>query len=201
MPKSRNAILLPKLFPTGQVELGQFNPKPLDPSVKPYVSSKLAGLKDTAIDSADPEEPYKAYVVLHNNGHIGFSLTHLLGATFGAKSAHFLIIEARSLTYKFLNNADELFTQICDDPMTKAWVKEVLEVQNYFYFVVGIQVLEDAELTRVELSKMDASGHFKIPRRSHNQFQFNSLPMHPIRRRRACWTSAVIRGVIFWVPV
>src|ERR1700761_8659478 len=96
-----NAVLLPKLFPTELVLLGQFLRNPLVPNANSYTKG-CAKVADSDIVKGDPEEPYSTVVSTDIRGRFEIALTKYLGQKLSSRSTNLISIQAEKLEYHSL---------------------------------------------------------------------------------------------------
>ncbi|KAJ6124108.1 hypothetical protein N7471_011425 [Penicillium samsonianum] len=167
-----NAVLLPKVFPKDLISLGQLIRNPLIPNVDTYTKC-CAHVTDDDTTDPNPEEPYKTIVSTDTRGRFNIALTKYLGFKANAQSTNLLSIEAQKLEYRALKNASDVFKRICKDPDVKSWIGEMARYKAPCYFVIGIQVLHDAEFTRAILRGGGGGGYVTVPLEATAQ-----IPLH-----------------------
>src|SRR5436189_6357621 len=145
--KPANVVLLPKVFPSDLVSLGQLLRNPLAPNINSYANG-CAMVTDADISKPDPEEPYSTMVSIDTRGRFDIGLTKYLGVNFKARSTNLLSIEADKLVYHTLKNASDVFKRICAVEETKRWINDMVLNKAPCYFVIGIQELYNAKFKR-----------------------------------------------------
>ena len=169
---SPNFVLLPKVFPSDLLSLGQLLRNPLIPNVDTYTKG-CAGVKDADLTSPAVEEPYSTIVSVDTRGRFEIGLTKFLGSKFNDRSTNLLSIEAEKLEYHALKNATDVFKRVTADRDARDWIDDMVLNKTPCYFVIGIQVLHNAEFKRAVLKKSGASAYATVPLEATTQ-----IPLH-----------------------
>jgi hypothetical protein len=168
MKQAPNCVLLPLLFPSDLVGIGYMLHNPLNPSNNPLPLSP------------DPEEctepklhhEYQTIASVGANHSFTATLGSLLGLGASAKHSNIIRIDAETMTYTTLKNADGTFSRICQDEATRTWINRMHQYRKKIYFVIGVQSLQGAQLRRVMLDQSNGSIEALLP------LEQASLPVH-----------------------
>ena len=169
---SPNFVLLPKVFPPDLLSLGQLLRNPLIPNANTYTKG-CAGVKDADLTCPAAEEPYSTVVSVDTRGRFEIGLTKFLGSKFHDRSANLLSIEAEKLEYRALKNATDVFKRVTADRDARDWIDDMVLNKTSCYFVIGIQVLHNAEFKRAVLKKGGATAYATVPLEATAQ-----IPLH-----------------------
>jgi hypothetical protein len=170
---SAEAVLLPKLFPSNLVSLGQIVRNALAPNVNTYTKSCGVVKDEDIAKHDDPEQPYKAMVSVDTRGRFDIGLTRLLGGAFNARSANLLSTEAERLEHSALKDATDILRRIAGDEDARNWINDMVLHKTPCYIVVGLQVLCNAEFQRVVLKEAGGGAHVTVPLEHTGQ-----IPLH-----------------------
>ena len=158
---SAGGILLPKLFPTNLLTLGQFLPNPLCPTVNPFVT-RSALLRPDDYTETQPT-PYQALVPLDRKGRFSIGLIRSLSLELSSRTAEFIHIKSGEHTYRTLRNSDAMFIRVCESSEARKWMEQMAVYKKPFYFVVGLQELKKATIQRAVLKRGDGGEYFTVP--------------------------------------
>lgn len=170
---SAEAVLLPKIFPSNLVSLGQIVRNALAPNVDTYTKGCGQVKEEDIAKHEDPEHPYKAIVSVGTRGRFDIGLTRLLGGTFHTRSANLLSIEAEKLEHFALKDTTAILKRIAGDEDARNWINDMVLHKTPCYIVVGLQVLRDAEFKRVVLTEAGGGAHVTVPLEHTGQ-----IPLH-----------------------
>jgi hypothetical protein len=169
---SLDAVLLPKVFPSDLLSLGQILRNPLNPNADTYTKGCTLVTNDDKA-RVDSEEPYSTIVSVDNRGRFDIGLTKYLGSRFNARSTSLLSIEAEKLEYHALKNATEVFKRLTADDDARKWIKDMVLNKAPCYFVIGLQVLCSADFKRAVLKEGGAGAYLTVPLEATAQ-----IPLH-----------------------
>jgi hypothetical protein len=186
------AVLLPKVFPSNLISLGQLIRNPLVPNIN---SCTIGCSLVTNNDVTEPEieTPYKTIVSTDTRGRFDIGLTKFLGVNIKAQTTNLLSIEADKLIYTALKNSSAVFKRICNDDETKKWIGEMVLNKAPCYFVIGLQQLHNAEFKRAILKSGGGGGYATVPLEATAQ-----IPLHlkaEIAADRFGSSRAVVNGI------
>lgn len=154
---STSAVLLPKLFPPGLLTLGQLLPNPLAPNVNPLVvASACPGPHDYF--ETEPSF-FEAAVPLNKKGLLPFGSLNLKGLRIRRGNLEFLHVRSDENTYRTLKDSDRMFREVCRDANARTFMEQMALYKKTFYFVVGLQELKEATITRALLSEEGDEQH------------------------------------------
>jgi hypothetical protein len=166
------AVLLPKVFPSDLISLGQLFRNPLVPNINSCAKG-CSLVTNNDVSEPNIETPYKAIVSTDTRGHFNIGLTKFLGVNIKAQSTNLLSIEADKLVYTALKDSSAVFKRICDDDETKKWIGEMVLNKTACYFVIGLQQLHNAEFKRAILKSGSGGGYATVPLEATAQ-----IPLH-----------------------
>ena len=150
------AVLLPKVFPPGSVELGQLLSNPLYPTVRAF-SPTANPIPSTAIIQNEPEKDVKTTVLLRKERHLNTKVLRLWEAKCGVGQSDYLHISADTSNFKFLRDPDRIFADMCrDDQPARIWMQDMAVYGKSFFLVVGIQTVENASFDRMAAKAANA---------------------------------------------
>ena len=162
MAPSATTVLLPKVFPTDLVSIGQLVRNPLTPNVDTYLGG-CAVIQPSDVSTPDPEVPYSAIISTDARHRFDVGLPHLLGINFGGRKTNLLSVDAESLQLRTIKDTAAVFRRICSSEEARAWINDMVLHKAPCYFVVGLQVLNNAEFTRAVLAEGGGGAHVKLP--------------------------------------
>jgi hypothetical protein len=157
-----NVVLLPKVFPSDLVSLGQLLRNPLAPNINSYANG-CSMVTDADVSMPNAEEPYSTMVSTDTRGRFDIGLTKYLGVNFKARSTSLLSIEADKLVYRTLKNAPDVFKRICAVEETKRWINDMVLNKAPCYFVIGVQELHNAKFKRAILKDGGVGVYVTVP--------------------------------------
>jgi hypothetical protein len=171
---SANTVLLPRVFPSDLVSLGQIVRNPLTPNIDTYTKgcTHIKAFDDVTDPTSD--RPFSVIVSTDARGRFDVGLTKYLGAKLHGRKTSFLSIQAEKLEYQSLKNASDMFKRICDaDEEAKKWISDMVLHRTPCFFVVGLQTLYNAEFNRAVLKEGGAGGFVTVPLEATAQ-----IPLH-----------------------
>jgi hypothetical protein len=189
---SINSILLPKVFPSDLVSLGQLFRNPLIPNANTYTKG-CAVVTDADRAKPDAEEPYNTVVSVDTRGRFDIGLTKYLSSKFNGRSTNLLAIEAEKLEYHALKDGTDVFKRITTDPDARKWINDMVLHKTPCYFVIGIQVLHNAEFKRAVLKEGGVGAYITVPLEATAQ-----IPLHvkgELSADRFAKSTAKVSGV------
>lgn len=191
MPSS-NSVLLPKVFPLDLLSPGQLLRNPLVPNTNTYTKG-CAGVNDADLTKPEVEKPYTTIVSIDTRGRFDVGLTKFLNSKLNARSTNLLYIEAEKLEYHALRNATDVFKRITADKDARDWINDMVLNKTPCYFVIGIQVLHNAEFKRAILKEGGAGAYATVPLEATAQ-----IPLHlkgELSTERFGMSTAKVSGV------
>ncbi|KAK6530478.1 hypothetical protein TWF694_003830 [Orbilia ellipsospora] len=150
---SQNAILLPDIFTSDLIKIGQLVVNPLVPNFNNYTPPADL-VKDLEIMRPEPVTAYRRLIGVDANGKFIVSLakSHTIG--FGTrKPSNTLEVNAEQLLYQTFQNATEALRKICESEEAKKWIADLALGGKPFYFVFGLLWLQHAEFKRAIASE------------------------------------------------
>ncbi|EPE37122.1 hypothetical protein GLAREA_09285 [Glarea lozoyensis ATCC 20868] len=169
---SLDTVLLPKVFPSELLSLGQLLRNPLSPNADTYTKGCTLVTDDDKAHVA-AEAPYSTIVSLDTRGRFDVGLTKYLGSRFHGRTTTLLSIEAAKLEYHALKNATDVFKRVTADEDARAWIKNMVVHKTPCYFVIGLQVLCAADFKRAVLKEGGAGAYLTLPLETTAQ-----IPLH-----------------------
>lgn len=110
---------------------------------------------------------------MDTRGRFDTGLTKLMGSKLNARSTTLLSIEAEKLEYHALKNATDVFKRVTADSDARDWIDDMVLNKTPCYFVIGIQVLHNAEFKRAVLKEGGAGAYATVPLETTMQ-----IPLH-----------------------
>lgn len=169
---SPDSVLLPKVFPSDLLSLGQIVRSPLTPNVNTYTKGcKVVQVSDRAQPTS--EEPFNAIVSLDKRGRFDIGLINFLSTKLYARSANLISIEADKLEYHALKDATDVLRRVTADEDARKWINDMVLHKTPCYFVVAIKVLKNAVFKRAVLKEAGAGASATVPLEHTGQ-----MPIH-----------------------
>ncbi|OCK75747.1 hypothetical protein K432DRAFT_385965 [Lepidopterella palustris CBS 459.81] len=145
----RNA-LLPKPLPSDELAVGQFITHPLKPELDGFYSSTAAGSVDELNDYFI-QLRYKDVFSLDQEGRFAQSY----GAKFDLgkiyRKPNLLSVLAEQMIQRVSKKPLQAFEAVCADPEALAWITDMVEKGQDFFFVAGITEFKNAVFKRAVL--------------------------------------------------
>jgi hypothetical protein len=135
---SSNCLYLTAPIQPSAVQLGQLLPDPLFPIGGAYSSASVTSA-DEEVDFV--ETNYKHDVSSNFDGHL---------ISVAPRATPELTLEAEASTFRHLRSAaqSQTFKQVIESPDAQKWIMKKAALQKPFFFVTGIQELQNAKATR-----------------------------------------------------
>jgi hypothetical protein len=165
---------------------------PLVPNADTYTKG-CAVVTDADQAQVNAEEPYSTIVSVDTRGRFDIGLTKYLGSKFNARSTNLLAIEAEKLEYHALKNGTDVFKRVTADPEARKWINNMVLNKTPCYFVIGIQVLRNADFKRAVLKEGGAGAYLTMPLEATAQ-----IPLHlkgELSADRFAKSTAKVSGV------
>jgi len=133
-------VVLPRVYPSDRLSIGQLVHNPLCPTSNPYISQAPA--RPSELTEVRVEVPYKSLVSVDRKGR----LTPVLHSESTARNYNLISVEADEAVYRSLRNPRGAFDTLREDPSARKWIMHMARHRMPFYFVIGVQELHNAKL-------------------------------------------------------
>lgn len=144
---------------------------------------------------------FEAVVPLNKKGLLSFGSLYLKGLRIQRGNLEFLHVRSDEKTYRTLKDSDRMFREVCRDAKARTWMEQMALQKKTFYFVVGLQELKEATITRALLSEEGDEQHFNSMPLDANSTLPTYARLREVSRNGVAVSESTKIGGIFGIEV